>query len=539
MTERLHGLCVGVHAERLGATITFAPPLATTTLTVDDASDFNPAGGWLRITGDVIDYDSADLEANTIHLPAALGGFSVDARVEVWDGANGSPAVRYKATVDSIDGFDGRPVDVLVSQSIAHVLSTTMRTGGIGESVTLERDGSQLTIVAVDGRNFALAALQYVQEGLTTRQEETDSGVDLLGSDTGTPGLFGFKPGGDASFVLDALTGNVSIIGEFGTALPGDEGIFAYSLVFRHFGDRTVTRPVLQFQVHASRDQPSIQADDVGSPNLYLYSGASTAGKETQVFVGQGQFLVGIEHTANDGVYTGAQLDVENGLCYLLTDGGIGPNSTNKGYSLLADGSTLHGYVGTTGNQRGFAYQGTTATDWARIYTNNRMDVVSPDASSFMGMNLAELHSTSGGLFMDDLNGGGLTGASIGNSGRVQRTTSSARYKHSIRDLKLDDALAVVRGFRSRTFKRRKTADDRRADPRRYAGAIAEELAEIPAAAPFVFTDAAGRPEGIHYAELAAAAGLPVLADHDRQFDELRGQVADLEARLAALERDT
>jgi hypothetical protein len=141
------------------------------------------------------------------------------------------------------------------------------------------------------------------------------------------------------------------------------------------------------------------------------------------------------------------------------------------------------------------------------------------------------IHASPGGLWDDALTGGGTTGASIGNGGRIVRTTSSRRYKYAIRDLSLDHAREVVRGFRARTFKRKKPGDGTPADRRRYAGAIAEELAEIPAAEPFIVRDDKGRPDGIHYAELIAVA-LPVLADLEARVEALEAENTTLRSRL-------
>lgn len=156
----------------------------------------------------------------------------------------------------------------------------------------------------------------------------------------------------------------------------------------------------------------------------------------------------------------------------------------------------------------------------------------SPGSGNTQNLHAKAIHSWANGLIMEDLSGGGTTGASIGNGGRVVRTTSSRRYKHAIRDLELETARSIVNGFRARTFKRKKPDKATPADDRRYAGAIAEELAEIDGSEPFVVRDDQGRPDGIHYGELAAAVALPVLADHDRRVLELEQEVERLRSAL-------
>jgi hypothetical protein len=78
-----------------------------------------------------------------------------------------------------------------------------MRTGK-GESVTLARDGGSLEVVGVSGRTFALAAEQQLQGGLTTRQADDEPGVDILGTDSGNPGVGIYGPDGLLQMALSA-----------------------------------------------------------------------------------------------------------------------------------------------------------------------------------------------------------------------------------------------------------------------------------------------------------------------------------------------
>jgi hypothetical protein len=138
------------------------------------------------------------------------------------------------------------------------------------------------------------------------------------------------------------------------------------------------------------------------------------------------------------------------------------------------------------------------------------------------------IRSQGGGLWMDDLNGGGSTGCTVGNGGRLQRTTSSIRYKYAVRPLALEEAGNVVRATAAAaaTFKRKKL--DRRdpADPRRYGGLIAEDLALEADAEPFLIRDREGRPDGVHYAELVAPLASVVV--------DLERRLAEAEARIDA-----
>jgi hypothetical protein len=389
--ETFHAVVKGVHVERLGDALTVAAAIGATTLSVRDVADFDDEGGYLRLNGTVLEYLSTDDDLSTITLAVALvAAAAVDDKVEAWDKANGQPAVVHKAVVDQIDGFDGFATAV-VSQSIAHALSQDMRDGP-GESVTLTREGAELRVVEVHGRTFSLAALQYLQGGMTTRQAEDEAGVDIVGSEAGVPGIFAYGPGGSPTVLIDATTGNASFIGEIGTALPGDIGIFMHSGTFSEFGVQ-VTHPVMLFNVQASRDDPSIQAsnDGVGGTSLFLFSGAETTARETRLIVENGRFEVGIEHTANDQVYIGAFLSVQRDFGEWCTDAVFG---TWFGKIQTDSIAYFAGYDDSASTAlRGFQYL--FGPNNARVLTGSAMEIVSPDTTAFRAINASAFNVTS------------------------------------------------------------------------------------------------------------------------------------------------
>lgn len=409
MTETFHGLARGVHPEVIGAGVTTTHAIGATTLLLDDVSDFNPTGGWVQFEdGSLSAYSAADFDANTILLATAIvTALTAGDRVAIWDAANGCPATRYYASVDQIDGFDGKPVDVLVDAGIAHTLATTMR-DETGESVTLERDTrtGELRLTRVDGRAFALAALQYVQAGLTTRQSDDDAGMDLLGNDTGTPGLFAFGVGGVPTVLIDALTGDATFIGELGTAPPGSPGVFMFSPSFAQLGT-IVTHPIIQFNTLTTRDQPSLQADTYGGgAGLYIFSGAGTAGRESSLYAEAGVVGARIERTANSDPDFGSQFWIDdNGFNVQVHQGaGVGGNLqiTNTSillqsdYTLTVDdlaaivwGTSsvfLSGYRNNTnGRVQGWFMAGA-GGDFV-VSTSGALDVQKIDASGFRPVN--------------------------------------------------------------------------------------------------------------------------------------------------------
>lgn len=125
--------------------------------------------------------------------------------------------------------------------------------------------------------------------------------------------------------------------------------------------------------------------------------------------------------------------------------------------------------------------------------------------------------SDANGIFMNDLAGGGVTTASINNSGRLIRTPSSERYKDDVEPLTLDEARKVL-DLKPVTFKMKDESGD--PDRRTYPGFIAEQAAEVGAEL-WVNRDREGLPSGFRYGELTA----PLLAI-----------IRDLAARVERLE---
>ena len=85
-----------------------------------------------------------------------------------------------------------------------------------------------------------------------------------------------------------------------------------------------------------------------------------------------------------------------------------------------------------------------------------------------------ELHAWGGGIFDETYAGGGSTGATINNNGRIVRT-STMKMKEAVEEMTLTQA-KVVLGLKSYTFEYKETEGIK--DPRRYPGFIAEQAAE-------------------------------------------------------------
>lgn len=229
MTKTRHGIVSSVRADILGDSLATAFTATTTTgpstLSVYDVADFAEEGGTLVVGPFTVDYTGVDDDTGTITLAAPIHAASgsvtvdVDTEVQIYDETNGQLAVRYYAAVSSIDGSSAEPVDALVDQGLVHALVQASRGPGSGESVLLAYDDSQLKVVGLTGRAFALAALQYLQGGITTRQNDDQPGVDIVGGDTAEPGIYIFGTNGTIIVIHD--DGSEGVI-EFGTGAAGE-----------------------------------------------------------------------------------------------------------------------------------------------------------------------------------------------------------------------------------------------------------------------------------------------------------------------------
>lgn len=135
--------------------------------------------------------------------------------------------------------------------------------------------------------------------------------------------------------------------------------------------------------------------------------------------------------------------------------------------------------------------------------------------------------STDGNLNRTLLSGGGTTGASFNNNGSLIRTTSSQRYKTDIQPLSIlySDIIALE----PKTFKRTEEVEQNPEAAATYPGFIAEDLADTSLDV-FVFRNAEGQPEGIHYAELSAAL-LYAIKQQDAMIKSLSDRIDKLEGK--------
>ncbi len=240
----------------------------------------------------------------------------------------------------------------------------------------------------------------------------------------------------------------------------------------------------------------------------------------------------------------------------IQTVDGVGPGVQGMQISADTAGGVVKFWSGVAGESAGYVNPVVLAPDTPRIDMSSGSTPTKPeaatihlDAGTVAGGGVAsgsrsvsiggalsvssqilgqdEIHSFANGIYMDDLNGGGHTGADIGNGGRIVRTTSSRRYKYAVRAMKKAEAYAVL-AAQAVTFKRKKLRPEDPADSKRYPGFIAEDMADAGAEL-WVNRDSAGRPDGVRYAEVTAA--------HHVIIQDLLDRIEVLEARIAEQEK--
>jgi len=165
-------------------------------LTVGDGADFDEDGGWVSIEGTlyqysgftdavVTDYD----EPVTLTLVAPFPGATIAAqtRVDAYSTDDAALVVEYVGLV-LLDGQDtGDPVEATIDHALIPLLPQTVRPDG-GNAVTLEWDGDDLVVVAVNGK-VPLADGTYIGPYTVEPDRVTDG---LPPSTSPTPTLIGF-----------------------------------------------------------------------------------------------------------------------------------------------------------------------------------------------------------------------------------------------------------------------------------------------------------------------------------------------------------
>lgn len=141
----MNGHIVSVTREYRGDTLTATTPIGGTILTVADAVDFDPDGGWLTLPdGTSAQYAAADLEANTLTLVSPLvAAADADENIRVWDPDAGDTGEAVTDFVATVDIGEAGTLYALLTQSLIDKLDEGMTAfDGVSVSVTRDNDGT-------------------------------------------------------------------------------------------------------------------------------------------------------------------------------------------------------------------------------------------------------------------------------------------------------------------------------------------------------------------------------------------------------------
>lgn len=202
----------------------------------------------------------------------------------------------------------------------------------------------------------------------------------------------------------------------------------------------------------------------------------------------------------------------------------------------MAGGSNIIGKVSTNfASATGAAMVLQTASVVIGIQSYNASG--GPSSANTQTFHAADMHSWTGGMIMEDLAGAGTTTASIGNGGRIVRT-SSKTMKKAIKPMTIDESHSVL-GLESYTFEFKKASEQSPDDPRRYPGFIAEQGAEAGAEL------WVGRQHKVEYdekgkrtitrdekGEIIYFRTADITVAHNALIRELFNEIADLKSRL-------
>lgn len=527
--EQFFGRIVDMVRRTEGDELAVAASVGATTLYVGDTSDFDETGGQILFGGDVYTYDEVDHDANTLHLTTAttVAG-AVGDPVDAFDEELGQAAVEYVANIllDDQD-TDDEPIEVTVSHALVPMLEEKVR-GAATESVTLVRDGDDdMVIWQVDGKlavdllaDAAVeAAAQAASDALNALTEAqlaqaiADGAVDIYYQTS--------APWANGSTAHDDDLGDVWVDTDAGSPT-------AYRWLNRTWtliGEASVVQALLAAQ--------SAQTTADGKIRLFVQNTTPTAdgygdiwrkpsedNKEyywdgdswEPLILGSG----GIGSTLTNKSIVGGSLDIGSGNFTVSSSGVLELDSGQ--YSIFRDGIYAEGTSGRPSMRafHGVQIDGAGPLSAALKVTSGGIDVTG--GSSFSGNVTAggELHGDS--LYCDTIDTtANAANVYMGAAGKLQKSTSSKRYKKNIRNAGL--SIEAVLGLKPRRYQSRSKADG----TGWHVGFVAEEAHDL-GLTEFVIYDDRGRPDGFAYPTFTSAL-LAVCQAQQAQIDNLTARL--------------
>lgn len=145
MKQHEQGTVVNVFETTIGDELAVDAPPGSTSITLVDAVDFDEEGGTALVADELVTYDSADLDTDTLALSAPLAGSYL-----AGDSVLVQPASYERTAVVELDEGDGEAIDARVPHALYDRIPEGTR--DVSESVSLVLDGGEWVIEDIIGQ---------------------------------------------------------------------------------------------------------------------------------------------------------------------------------------------------------------------------------------------------------------------------------------------------------------------------------------------------------------------------------------------------
>ncbi|NUO57305.1 MAG: tail fiber domain-containing protein [Hamadaea sp.] len=406
---------------------------------------------------------------------------------------------------------------------------------------------------AVQARHFTGDTFKGVTMTAPLLQtSETDSrGIKLVSSANGAFGsLIAYAADGTPTFTLNGQTGDIVLAGSVtaGSTIEGFDivgssfktetgfddieiipGTSSLPAAINFLSDNAQYDPSQPARMSCYDSVQTIDGDTYDTVNVRV-QGAKMLGSGTapRIDIGSWKNRNGGAVSASLDYYAGGSAG-SKGSHFFWIDANLIHNTDIKGFTVQAGRALGVGAAASLAPANGILTAGDISSG-ARVFANGQIQA-----------NYNNPANPGGGFVDGAFAGGGVSGASVNDNGRIVRTSSSLRYKKYVRELTLEEA-RVALTLRPVTFQWRADTEN---GNRRVPGFIAEEAHDAGACLWVTYTQDdqdAGEPDGFRYQELTAAHNA-LIQDHEARIaaleaenTELRDMVTALAERVAALE---
>lgn len=215
----------------------------------------------------------------------------------------------------------------------------------VAGSITAEA----LSADAIDGKTITGVT---ITGGTLQTVEAPNSGIKIFGNS-----LDVYDSSGNRTLSVDGSQGDITVVGEFGTSLPGSAGVHIAAPGFTgYYGKGTTYFPTVEFNNGVTASgyrQPQIWSDTAGTANLYMWSGASATNKMGLVKLDAARARIGVEFTAGSEETDGGSIDITPSLVTIYSTQPVQVIDANQPTSyqdIIMSNATVTGDANITGD---------------------------------------------------------------------------------------------------------------------------------------------------------------------------------------------